>query len=111
MHNKYSSWDVGGDIAKQDERYIVKDNTILKNLVVSSTELNPLFSTSGHSHPGQEEVYLFLDGDGVMQLDDIKFDVKKGDTVLIKDGVFHRVFAGEKGCRFTCVFDGARQHK
>jgi len=43
-----------------------------------------------------------------MQLDDEKFNVHVGDTVLIKDGVFHRVEAMEDGCRFICVFDGRR---
>ena len=52
--------DIGGSITKEDDRYIVKDNTILKNLVVSSTELKPLKSTSGHDHKGQEEVYFFI---------------------------------------------------
>jgi hypothetical protein len=33
--------DIGGSVVKQDQRYTVKDNTHLKNLVVSSTELNP----------------------------------------------------------------------
>ena len=42
--------DIGGVIAKEDERYVVKDNTILKNLVVSSTRMQPNKSTSGHKH-------------------------------------------------------------
>ena len=36
---KFNINDIGGNIAKQDDRYIVKDNTSLKNLVVSSTHL------------------------------------------------------------------------
>ena len=51
---KYGNYDIGGDIVKQDERYVVKDNTTLKNLIVSSTRLNPMHSTSGHKHEGQE---------------------------------------------------------
>ena len=26
--------DIGGEIAKEDERYVVKDNTTLKNLIL-----------------------------------------------------------------------------
>ena len=33
--------DIGGEIAKEDERYVVTDNTILKDVVLSSTQLNP----------------------------------------------------------------------
>jgi mannose-6-phosphate isomerase-like protein (cupin superfamily) len=54
--------------------------------------------------------YMFIRGRGVMELDDERFDVIEGDTVLIQDGVFHRVHAGVNGCYFVCVFDGRRNH-
>ena len=56
--------DIGGVIAKQDDRYIVKDNTTLKNLILSSTFLEANKSTNGHLHKGQEEVYFFIKGKG-----------------------------------------------
>src|SRR6056300_1244091 len=105
---KFKSSNIEGTVVKNDERYVVKDNTHLKNLVVSSTRLNPNKSTSGHKHEGQEEVYLFIGGKGNMQLDDETFSVYPGDTVLIKDGVFHRVHAGDEELYFICVFDGKR---
>ena len=98
--------DIGGEVVKEDDRYVVKDNKLLNNLVVSSTKLEPTKSTSGHSHAGQEEVYYFVKGSGRMELDDKKINVKVGDVVLIEDGVFHRVHAGPFGCYFVCVFDG-----
>ena len=103
--------DIGGEVAKQDERYVVKDNTTLKNLVVSSTRLQPRKSTSGHKHEGQEEVYYFIEGTGKMELDDDTLKVQPGDVVLIEDGVFHRVHAGMyEELYFVCVFDGRRSH-
>ena len=42
--------DVGGALVKEDDRYVVKDNTDLKNLIVSSTNLNPGKQTTGHFH-------------------------------------------------------------
>ena len=107
---KHEQWDIGGEIVKADNRYVVKDNTLLDNLIVSSTKLKPHKHTTGHKHVGQEEVYIFVKGWGVMQIDDERFDVKEGDTVLIQDGVFHRVYAGNTGCYFICVFDGRRNH-
>ena len=101
---------VGGETVKRDERYHVRDNTFLKNLVVSSTGLYPGKSTSGHKHPGQEEVYLYQLGSGTMEIDDDKFPVVAGDIVLVPDGAFHRVHAGPEGCYFVCVFDGNRSH-
>jgi|TARA_R110002074_G_scaffold45808_1_gene118317 mannose-6-phosphate isomerase-like protein (cupin superfamily) len=99
---------IDGTIVKEDDRYVVKDNTNLNNLVVSSTTLFPNKSTSGHKHKGQEEVYMFLTGNGYMHLDEKKLSVQTGDMVLIEDGVFHKVEAGPSGLYFVCVFDGNR---
>ena len=107
---KFKINDINGNIVKQDDRYIVKDNTHLKNLVVSSTKLNRHKETSGHKHNGQEEVYYFLEGSGTMWLDDKSMYVTQGDVVLIEDSVFHKVKAGPLGLYFVCVFDGRRKH-
>ena len=108
---KYGAWDIGGSVVKNDDRYIVKDNTKLKNLVVSSTRLNAGKSTTGHRHAGQEEVYIFIKGSGQMELDHQIFNVTAGDTVLIEDNVFHKVHNNtDFGLEFICVFDGRRNH-
>ena len=105
-------WDIGGEVVKEDERYIVKDNTELNNLVVSSTRLNAKKTTSGHRHAGQEEVYIFVRGFGQIELDHRIIDVKAGDTILIQDNVFHKVHNNtDLGLEFICVFDGKRNHK
>jgi quercetin dioxygenase-like cupin family protein len=101
---------VGGKVIKEDDRYVVRDNNFLKNLVLSSTDLKPGKETNGHSHSGQEEVYFFTEGSGVMQLNLDKFDVRAGDMVLIADGVFHKVYNNSKSMlTFVCVFDGTRK--
>jgi len=107
--------DIGGSIVKQDDRYVVKDNPTLKNLIVSSTDLKANKSTSGHAHTGQEEVYLFVRGTGKMELIDTNgritnHEVEPGSLILIEDGHFHRVHAGNEGCYFVCIFDGKRSH-
>ena len=108
---KYEDWDVGGEIVKQDDRYTVTDNTKLNNLIVSSTMLTAHKSTTGHRHAGQEEVYVFVQGSGQMELDHKIFDVTEADTVLIEDGVFHKVHnTTDFGLKFICVFDGGRNH-
>jgi mannose-6-phosphate isomerase-like protein (cupin superfamily) len=103
--------DIGGYIAKEDERYTVKDNPHLKNLMLSSTFLFANKETSGHTHDGQEEIYFFVKGHGEMTLDDDRFPVEEGDVVVIEDGVFHQVHnTGHLGLYFVCVFDGGRNH-
>ena len=105
-------WDIGGKVVKEDVRYVVKDNTELNNLVVSSTRLNAKKTTSGHRHAGQEEVYIFVRGFGQIELDHRIIDVKEGDTILIQDNVFHKVHnTSDFVLEFICVFDGKRNHK
>ena len=96
-------------IVKQDERYTVEDDTSLNDLIVSRTTLHPDKSTTGHSHKGQEEVYIFQFGMGVMEIDNRLVDVEEDSIVLIKDGEFHRVHNTGKGnLIFVCVFKGER---
>ena len=103
--------DIGGDVVKDNETYLLKDNKTLNNLVLSSTLLNPFKQTTGHNHSGQEEVYFFVSGSGKMLLNDETFEVKAGDVVLIPDGAFHRVINDTaESFYFVCVFDGKSSH-
>lgn len=108
---KYKISDIGGEVVKDDDTYRIKDNKFLEKLVVSSTELRAGKSTRGHKHPGQEEVYFFVDGKGRMEVDNEMLEVQPGDVVLIPDGAFHRVHNyTQHSLYFVCVFDGKRNH-
>lgn len=111
---KVNEFDVGGEIVKDNETYLLKDNKTLNNLVLSSTRLYKGQSTRGHRHAGQEEVYIFVQGYGHMIVGNEEsepFAVSPGDIVLIPNGAFHRVINdGEMHMQFNCVFDGKRNH-
>lgn len=111
---KLKETDIGGEIVKSNEVYVLKDNKTLKNLVLSSTHLFRGQQTRGHRHEGQEEVYFFIQGWGQMIVgdeDSKPFDVRAGDVVLIPDGAFHKVInTGDLHMLFNCVFDGKRNH-
>jgi oxalate decarboxylase/phosphoglucose isomerase-like protein (cupin superfamily) len=107
----HDSHDIGGEVVKDNETYLLKDNKTLNNLVLSSTKLYRGQSTRGHSHAGQEEVYFFVQGTGVMLVDEERFRVGPGSVMLIPDGAFHRVINdGDSNLLFNCVFDGKRNH-
>ena len=114
MQIKYHKSDIGGEVVKSNETYILKDNRTLNNLVLSSTKLFRGQQTRGHRHAGQEEVYFFVAGFGKMIVgdeDSEPFDVTAGDVVIIPDGAFHRVINdGDLDMLFNCVFDGKRNH-
>jgi len=111
---KYSAHNIGGEVVKDNETYILKDNKTLNNLVLSSTMLRRGMSTRGHRHPGQEEIYFFVLGRGQMIVGDEadeSFNVSAGDIILIPDDAFHRVINdGDTNLLFNCVFNGTRNH-
>jgi mannose-6-phosphate isomerase-like protein (cupin superfamily) len=107
----YEQHDIGGEVVKDNETYLLKDNRTLNNLVLSSTKLYRGMATRGHNHVGQEEVYFFVQGTGVMVVGDERFRVSAGSVVLIPDGAFHQVINdGEMHLLFNCVFQGTRNH-
>jgi len=103
---------VDSSVVKSNDTYTVIDNTTLNGLVVSKTILHPNKETTGHIHPGQEEVYQFVYGNGRIQIDDFTESVTANDVVLIPDGAFHKVFndSDTEDLVFVCVFDGKRSH-
>ena len=111
---KLSNHNIGGEVVKDNETYLLTDNKTLKSLVLSQTVLHRGQQTRGHRHPGQEEVYFFLLGNGQMivgEEDTEPFNVIGGDVVLIPDGAFHRVInTGGMDLTFNCVFNGTRNH-
>jgi oxalate decarboxylase/phosphoglucose isomerase-like protein (cupin superfamily) len=106
--------DIGGQVIKDNETYLLKDNASLKYLIVSSTKLYRGQQTNGHRHVGQEEVYFFVQGFGRMIVgdeDSKSFPVGPGSVVLIQDGQYHRVINdGDINMIFNCVFQGQRNH-
>ena len=103
---------IDSKIVKNNKTYTLLDNTKLNNLVVSKTILHPGKCTTGHDHAGQEEVYQFTSGHGLMKVGDEKFEVGPNDVVLIPDGDFHKVWneSETEDLIFVCVFDGKRNH-
>ena len=111
MQLKYKQHDIGGEVVKDNETYLLKDNRTLNNLVLSSTCLYRGQMTRGHSHAGQEEVYIFVSGHGEMEVDEESLLVRPGDIILIPDGAFHRVHnPSEIDLVFNCVFDGGQRN-
>jgi len=110
---QHTTRNIGGKVVRDNDTYIVQDNTELDNLVLSSTLLYPKHCTTGHKHEGQEEVYIFIYGRGTMEVDDEIFAVYPGDVITIPDGAFHKVYNDETSIElyFICVFDGSRGTK
>jgi mannose-6-phosphate isomerase-like protein (cupin superfamily) len=82
----------GGHVVKDNDTYLLEDNTELSRLTVSKTTLHPGKETTGHKHDGVEEAYLFISGIGLMEIGERKYTVNAGSIILIPDGDFHKVY-------------------
>jgi mannose-6-phosphate isomerase-like protein (cupin superfamily) len=93
-------------LIRDNEFYKIYDLPELKHLNISLTELYPQKSTTGHSHKEVDEVYIFIDGKGTMELGKKNIKIKSGDIVPVKAGDFHRVHnQGEKNLSFWAIFE------
>ena len=103
---KVNTNEIGGEITKDNETYVLEDNNLLEHITLSKTTLKPNQSTRGHLHDDLEEVYFFTKGEGKMVLGEEEFDVKAADIVLIPQGKFHRVINDKnESIEFVCVFE------
>ena len=59
-------------------------------------------STQRHYHARSEEIYVFLEGGGEMEVEGEAREVGPGDSVLIPPGAWHELTAGAEGARFLC---------
>lgn len=81
---------IQGNIRKDNNRYIVKDNDYLEDLVLSSTKLYAFENTLGHSHDN-DEIYFFIEGTGDIKIGDVTVSASPGDIYLIPKNDFHQV--------------------
>jgi len=72
--------------------YTVTDNNYLKNLTTSETVLHANKHASEHKHDGLDEVYIFLEGIGRIQIDESMYDISPGDIYHVNGGEFHKVY-------------------
>ena len=57
-----------------------------------------------HSHKQNEEIYAILDGEGVVEIDREKVEVRKGDWVRISPNAKRQFFAqSDKALKYICI--------
>ncbi len=82
--------------------YITKDGSIIRELMHPNVHgdvkqslaeaIVPVGSkTLLHKHHKSEEIYYILEGRGLMTLGDEKFEVKKGDAIVIPPKTPHKI--------------------
>jgi mannose-6-phosphate isomerase-like protein (cupin superfamily) len=70
---------------------------------LAEATLAPGTSTRRHYHARTEEIYVVLEGGGLMEVEGRRREVGPGDAVLIPPRAWHEIRAGEEGeLRFLC---------
>lgn len=100
------------NLIRDNDIYKVYDLPALQNLTLSLTELYEGKSTTGHSHIEADEVYIFIGGNGSIEIDKERQKVKGGDVMLIPRGKFHKVYnEGSEIFSFWSVFEKYGERK
>jgi quercetin dioxygenase-like cupin family protein len=88
--------------------FVTKDGSTIREYFHSERQslaeasLEPGGSTRRHYHAASEEIYLIVEGAGVLEVDGDRRPVASGDAVLIAPGAWHELTAGEDGVRLLC---------
>lgn len=84
------------------------DSQGVPRVTISRTILHGGQQTRGHSHRDDDETYYFVDGDGIMLLNNTAVMVTAGDYIFVERGVFHKMVNTSKDgdLVFICQFPG-----
>jgi mannose-6-phosphate isomerase-like protein (cupin superfamily) len=98
------------------EPFTTKDGSTIREYLhtgvqsLAEASLTPEQSTQRHYHRLSEEIYLIVEGGGLMELDGETSEVGPGDAVLIPAGAWHELRAGAGGVRLLCCCVPAYTH-
>jgi len=103
---------LNGNVIRDNEIYKVEDR-VFEHLTVSKTILYKGKKTTGHHHDNVEEVYLFTQGEGLIEIrkdkDIATLHVRGGSIIRIPPGWFHQVEnTGKRDLIFISVFENYR---
>jgi mannose-6-phosphate isomerase-like protein (cupin superfamily) len=90
------------------EPFQTKDGSTIREYLhtqaqsLAEASLEPGQATERHYHRLSEEIYLIVEGRGLMELDGEERQVIPSDAILIPPGAWHTLVAGEEGVRLLC---------
>jgi mannose-6-phosphate isomerase-like protein (cupin superfamily) len=99
---------------KKIESFITKDgskireifhpnNSSIKTMSLAEAEIPPDKTTKYHYHKKSDEIYLILQGSGVIEIEGKKRKVRENDCILIRVGTKHRIKnVGDDKLRILC---------
>ena len=97
MENNHKNL-LSGELITYDDNVVPKVPVFAGNDITSEVYyFKPGQVLKMHRHPNGEQIFVFLKGEGVMELEDKKHDVGAGDEVFVKTGEWHGITNGMAG--------------
>ena len=104
MIMKYNLFDIGGEIIRNDDVCIIRENNELNNIWLNSILLYNEKTTKLVSFLDQDCVYVFVDGKGILEVEKEIIYVNRSDVVLVPQNSLHRVInIGDTHLRFLVM--------
>lgn len=86
-------------------------NSSIRKQSLAEARVTPGSSTQEHYHAVTEEIYYITHGQGQMQIEGERRDVKPGDAIAIPPGKRHKIWnTGSEDLRLLCCCAPAYEH-
>jgi mannose-6-phosphate isomerase-like protein (cupin superfamily) len=88
---KYNLFDIGGDIIKNDEYSIIRENSELNTVLINSVLLYKDKCTKKMKFYDRDSIYLFIESRGIFELGSEIIYVNSNDIILVPQDTEHRI--------------------
>jgi mannose-6-phosphate isomerase-like protein (cupin superfamily) len=93
------------DVDDQNGLHLLRDELDCEQLGVTVLECEPGWEGVEHDHAdeGQEEVYLLLEGEATVTVEDDSVELGEGDAIRIPPDMSHQIHNGDVESRFVLL--------
>lgn len=101
-HTVANYHDVESDV---DSMYFLRDVLNCENIGVTVVDCGPGWTNTEHNHSDdqQEEVYLLIEGQATVTVEDDVIEMEAGDAVRISPDETHQIENGDTDSRFVLI--------
>ncbi|MBZ6494969.1 cupin domain-containing protein [Natrinema longum] len=93
------------DADDRNGMYFLRDELDCENMGVTVVECDPGWEGKEHAHEeeGHEEVYLLMEGEATVTVEDESIEMNPGDAIRIAPDTTHRIHNGDTESRFVLM--------
>ncbi len=93
------------DVDDRNGMYFLRDELDCENVGVTVVECEPGWEGKEHDHEEerQEEVYVLIEGEATVTVEDEEIAMEAGDAIRIAPDVTHQIRNGDTESRFVLI--------